>query len=180
MWWEYLTMITVEIGVLKHSLAIRLCIKFFGMYFSQRLEQEMTTAEWRRLGQGPVKITIVTDLSQTLSREPPAAPNPPTRSTSVASRSVTTILVFARALLQSREAPSPSTPSGRPIVRASSIRAVSTTLSHSSRHPSDWPDKLHFNSLFLFKFKQNKLIQTAPIILLQMFNRGFVDICCFI
>lgn len=105
----------------------------------------MTTAEWRRLGQGPVKITIVTDLSQTLSREPPAAPNPPTRSTSVASLSVTTILVFARALLQSREAPSPSTPSG-PIVRASSIRAVSTTLSHSSRHLSDWPAKLHFNS----------------------------------
>lgn len=163
MCWEYLTMKIGEIGVLKHSLSIRLCIKFSGTYFSQRLEQEMTTAEWRRLGQGPVKITIVTDPSQTLSREPPAAPNPPTRSTSVASLSVTTILVFARALLQSREAPSPSTPSG-PIVRASSIRAVSTTLSHSSRHPPDWPAKLHFNSLSLSKFKQNKLIQTAPII----------------
>lgn len=179
MWWEYLTMIIIEICVSKHSLAIRLCIKFFGTYFSQRLEQEMTTAEWRRLGQGPVKITIVTDPSQTLSREPPAAPNPPTRSTSVASLSVTTILVFARALLQSREAPSPSTPSG-PIVRASSIRAVSTTLSHSSRHLSDWPAKLHFNSQFFFKFKRYKLIQTAPIILLQMSNRVFVDIFCFI
>lgn len=118
----------------------------------------MTTAEWRRLGQGPVKITIVTDQSQTLSREPPAAPNPPTRSTSVASLSVTTILVFARALLQSREAPSPSTPSG-PIVRASSIRAVSTTLSHSSRHLSDWPANLHFNSQFLFKFNSTSLFK---------------------